>query len=161
MAGEEVDHFRAVVRPGDHLVFVTVVAGESQIALQFLDIEVDADLLPLLLDHFADRRVWNELAADRDQLETKASLPVGPQAIPFAILLDQADLVEQLIGLLQVESRIFLVPFGARAIESIGRRRYRSNGSHAEPERFVELVAVAAERERVAEIFVLKNFGNL
>ena len=161
MAREQVDHFRAVVRPGDHLVLVAVVAGEGEIALQFLDVEVDADLFPLLLDHFADRRVRNELTADRDQLETQASLPVGAQPIPFAILLGQADLVEQLVGLLQVERRVFLVPFGARAVEGIGRRRYRSWGSHAEPEGFVELVAVDAERERVAEILVLQEFRNL
>ena len=80
----------------------------------------------LLLDHFADRRIRNELTADRHQLETQASLPVGAQPIPFAVLLGQADLVEELVGLLQVERRVLLVPFGARAVDRVGGWRYRS-----------------------------------
>jgi hypothetical protein len=57
VAREQVDHLGAVVGPRDHLVLAVVVAGEGEVALELLDVEVDADLLPLLLDHLADGRV--------------------------------------------------------------------------------------------------------
>ena len=126
VAGEQEEHFRAVVGPGDHLVLAAVVAREREIALQLLDVEVDADLLPLLLDHLADLRIRNELTADRDHFEAQASLAVGAQPIPFGILLGQADLVEQLVGLLQIQDTPLLVPLGARAVDGFGRGRHRS-----------------------------------
>jgi len=95
------------------------------------------------------------LTADRDQFQAQASFAVGAQAVAVGVLLRQADLVEQLVGLLDVERRIFLVPFGTRAIDGIGRRRNRSGRSDAEPERFVELLPVDAEGKRVAKILGL------
>src|SRR4030095_2564891 len=113
------------------------------------------------LDHFADLRVRNELTADRNHFEAETTLAVGTQPIPVGILLVEPDLVEQVVGLLQIERPPFLVPFGAPAIDGVGRGSYRSRRSDAEPEGLVQLVTVDAECERMAEILVPEQFRDL
>ena len=161
MPRKEEQHFGAVVGPGDDLILVAGVTRESKIALELLDVDVDADLLPLLLDHLPDCRVRHELRAHRHHLQAEPALAVDALAIAVAVFFGQADLVEQFVALLHVEHAPLLVPFGPRAVEGVGSRRNGAGATHAEPERFVELVAIDAERERMAEILVAQPLHDL
>ena len=80
-------------------------ACRCQVALHLLDVRLDADLLPLLRDHLGDLGVRNELPADRDHLEPQPLPLPSRRRKPFGVLLVQANLVQQLVGLLQVERR--------------------------------------------------------
>ena len=146
MARKEIEHLGTVVRPGDDLLFVVRRLAKRQIAFGLFDVYVNADLFPVLLDHLADLGVRHERAADGDHFEAQASFAIGAEAETFAVLFVQAHLVEQVVGLLEVERSPFLVPLGAGAVDRVRRRSGRAGYAHAKPKRFVELIAVNAER---------------
>src|SRR5258705_5738195 len=114
MAREEIEHLGAVVGPERDLVLVACDAREEEAPLQLLDVGLDADLLPLLLDHLGDLRVGDEGARRGLQLEAEPPLAVGAQPIALAVLLGEAGLVEELIGLLDVEGGPLLAPLRPR-----------------------------------------------
>ena len=77
----------AVIVPGAELLLVGGRALDGQAALDLLDLEVDADLLPLLADHLGDLRVLHELAAERHDLDAQPALAVAAQAVALGVLL--------------------------------------------------------------------------
>src|SRR6266496_2577839 len=108
LEGEDVEReggevLATVVIPCRELLLVGGGPLESQAPLDFLYLKVDADLLPLLANHLGDLRILDELAAQRHDLDAQAALAVRAQAVALRILLGQADLVEHLVGLLDVE----------------------------------------------------------
>src|SRR5215471_20021458 len=144
--GEEV--LAAVVVPRAQLLLVRGGALEREAALDLLHLEVDADLLPLLADHLRDLRVLHELPAQRHDLDAEPALAVRAKPIALRVLLREPDLVEHLVGLLDVERRPQL-PVLRPGVVLVGvRRHHRARRARAEPERLVDLVAVDPERQR-------------
>src|SRR5262249_54476764 len=107
---------------------VVVVASKSEVALELLDIDVDADLLPLLLDHLAHGSERDERAPHRDHFEAQTSLAVRAQPIAVAVFLVKTEFVEQLVRLLEVVNGPLLVPLGPGTVDRVGRRRDRAPG---------------------------------
>ena len=133
----------------------------AQGALQLGDIELDADILPLLGDRLRDAGEGHERAGDGEDLQPQPPAAVAAHAKAFAVLLGQTDLVEELVGLLDVERRPHLVRHSSPGLCGTSGRRDAAGGADAEPEGLVELVAVDAHRERAAEIDVLQPLGDL
>ena len=138
------------------LIFVKKRARSSS-----LTIRLDADLLPLLLDHLGDLRVGDEGPRRRLQLDAQPPLAVRPQPVALTVLLRQADLVQQLVGLLRVVRGPLLPPLGSRAVRRAVCRDDGAGDADPEPEGLVELVAVDAEGERPAEVPVVQPLRDL
>ena len=141
-----------------------LVAGhpaEEKAALHLLHVGLDADPLPLFLDHLGDLRVWHEGARGRLQLEAQPALAVGAQPIGVTVLLGEPDRVEEPIGLLHVERGPLLAPFRPWTVRQALRRRGGSGNTHSHPERLVQLVAVDAHGQRASEIARVKPPGDL
>src|SRR5215475_1141322 len=101
--GEGEEMLAPVVVPRGQLLLVGGRALEREASLDLLDLQIDPDLLPLLADHLGDLRVLHELAAERHHLDAEPPLAVAAQPVALGILLREADLVEHLVGLLQIE----------------------------------------------------------
>ena len=86
------------------------------------------------------------------QLDHQALTVIGAQAIAVAILFRQPQPVEHLVGQGEVQHRPFLAPFRPGILGHRLGGCGRTRGGQAEPEGFVQLVAVDAERQRAAEI---------
>ena len=161
MAREGVDQLRSVVRPHEDLVLVVAHAGHAQVALQLRDVELDADLLPLLGDGLGDAGEGHERAGDGKDLQAQPPAAVAAHAKAFAVLLGQTDLVEELVGLLDVERGPLGAPLFAGALRHVRGRRDAAGGADPEPEGLVELVAVDPHRERAPEVGVLQPLRHL
>src|SRR6185295_8646126 len=88
-------------------------------------------------------------------------LAVLPQPIPLGVLLIESDLVQQLIRLLDVEGGPLLPVLRPRAVAGVLGWCHRAGRPHSEPERLVQLVAVDAQCESVAEISVAQPLPDL
>ena len=126
--------------------------GEEQAPLHFLDVRLDPDLLPLLLDHLGDLGVRDEGARRGQELDPEPSLAVDPEPVTLAVLLRETDLVQQRVGLLDVERRPLLPPLRSRVVRRGLGRRDGARDADAEPERLVQLVPVDAHRQRPPEV---------
>ncbi len=157
--GEEV--LAAVVVPGAELLLVGGRALERQAALDFLHLQVDADLLPLLADHLGDLRVLHELPAERHDLDAQPALAVGAQPVALRVLLGQADLVQHLVGFLHVQRGPELPVLRPRVVLVGVHRDHRARRAGAQPERLVDLVTVDPERERAAEVRRVEPLADL
>ena len=121
-AGEEVDVLRGH-GVQDHLRLVGGDPLLGQRARHVVDIELDADLLPVLLDHLAELRAVDAKTRDAGEGEAEAALAVLAQPVAVAVLLREADLVEELVRLGDVERRPLRTPLLAREVEVVVTRR--------------------------------------
>ena len=85
-----------------------------------LHIGLDADLAPLVGDHFGQLGIRQE-RRDRDDLQAQPLAIVGAQPEAIGVLLRQPDLVEQRIGLRHVEHRPLLAPVRRRDFAACSR----------------------------------------
>ncbi|MCH6551874.1 MAG: hypothetical protein IH804_07665, partial [Planctomycetes bacterium] len=76
MARESEHVLAAVVVPGIELVLVGQRHLRRQASLNFVYVELDADLLPLLADGLHDLRVLNELATEGRNSDYQATLAI-------------------------------------------------------------------------------------
>src|SRR5215467_2876909 len=142
--GEEM--LAAVVVPRGELLLVGGRALEREASLDLLHLQIDSDLLPLLPDHLGDLRVLHELPAERHDLDAQTPLAVATQPVALCVFLRQPDLVEHLVGLLQIEGGPELPVLRTRVVLVVVGGHDGARGAGAEPERLVDLVAVDAER---------------
>src|SRR3990172_3967963 len=73
-----------------------------------LPVHVDAYLHPVLFDHLADLGVRKYHPRRRHQFDAETPLAVGTQSVTVAILLGQANLIEQYVSLCDIEDRPLL-----------------------------------------------------
>ena len=125
VAGEQIEQFRTAIGPDHDLVLVVSGAGGRQCPLHFAHIGLNADLAPLFADHFGLLRPWQQ-GFDSLHLNPQPLAIVGAHAIAFGILLGQADAVEQLVGLGNVELGIFVTIFLAGALRHLDRGSHRT-----------------------------------
>ena len=142
MARKEIEHFRTIVGPGNHLMFAVGRHTKGDVAFHLRDVDVNANLFQLRFDHFPNFGVGDKRAADSDQLKGQALPVIGAQAEPFAVFLSQSQSVEDLVGPSDIQLCILFVPLGTGAVDRIGRGRDRAGRTDAEPEGLVDLIAV-------------------
>src|SRR5690606_17128744 len=139
MAREQVKQLGAAVVPDHDLVFVGLGAREGERALGILDVGLDADRAPVVGDLLAEPRP-GQARLYRLDLEAQPLAIVGAQPEALGILLVEADLVEQRVGLLGIVGRPLLPPPFAREVGQVLAGGGRAGGRDAEPEGFVQLV---------------------
>ena len=123
-----------------------------------LDGGIDADIAPVGCDHFADfgGQGANAQTGLFDQVGER--LAILAQADALGILLIQAHLVQQLVGLIFVELR----PGGAVFLLVIlggGHRAQLAHAGRAEEQALVDLVAIDGHRERFDEVRVIDDLS--
>jgi len=103
--------------------------------------------------------VYERRTHGRDRQNERA-FAVG--SLPDSIWpLDQAEPVENVVGLLRIERRMQLARAGTSAEQRVLRRRGTTGLTLAKPEDFVELISVDAQRERDTKVFVRQPFRDL
>src|SRR5439155_21396226 len=125
------------------LVLVGLYALRRRAALHLLDLAADADLLPLLGHHLGNLRERKETQV-RGQGQAQPALAIGPQAVPFTVLLAEPELVEHLVCLLDVIARMQGLVLRAGIIERTLAGCGRAGLAETEQEGLVDLGAVAA-----------------
>src|SRR5205823_6512369 len=108
-----------------------------------------------------DPRQRDERARGGEGLEPQPALAVGPLAEALGVLLVETELVEQVVGLLDVEGSPLLPRVRPGAVRRAFVRRDVARLADAEPEGLVELVTVDTERQRVPEVLTLDQLGDL
>ncbi len=128
MAREEVEDFRTVVGPDGDLLLVAAHAREVQAPLKFLHIALDANFLPLFFDHFGDLRVINEGPRRCRDFEPEPSLAVGAQPVAVGIFLTKPHLVQERIGLGEIQGGPLVAPLRPGAVGQALVRRHGAGG---------------------------------
>src|SRR6185295_17204325 len=154
----EIHALRAVVAPQHDLVLVVAYTRVEQAALEQPHVGEDADRFPLLHDHLGLLRPGRRERLRDVDLQPQPFAVVGAHAETLGVALLQADRVEHRVRLGDVEHRPCVAPLLAGTFHDDVRGDRRAGYAEAEEERFVDLVAVNAERERPAEFAVGKPF---
>ena len=117
-------------------------------------LRVDADLRPVRLQHLAHRREVGRALVRAQVLHEDLALAVLPEAEALSVLLRVAEAIEELVRL----RRVIRGPLAGRVVLArevlvgVVLGHERSGCARAEEERFVDLRAVDAHRERPAEV---------
>ena len=138
--------------------------GAARQAPLLLDgVELDADLLPLLGDHLADLRERHERPADGRPSRSRRRwpLPSVRRRYPSESFLSSPILSSSSFACLTSRMAHFFRHSGPGLYGEASSGTSRAGRADAEPERLVELVAVDAERERVAEVAVPQPLRDL
>src|SRR5262245_60181649 len=92
----------AVVVPGRQLGLIGAAAGDGQATLHHLNVEPDANVLPVLLyrlDELIERGVGS---ASHGHDQPQPALAITAQAVALSVLLVEAYIIQHGIGLLWV-----------------------------------------------------------